>query len=88
MPYDFGTISIDSRESAQIVLDVLRKRMDLYGYATLDDFYSLVNLPTDYTDSRWGWIELPTSILIREVYGGGFVIDLPKPELISTLLRE
>lgn len=76
MRYAFDDIEFDYRDDAEYVLNELKDILNEYGMVRVSDFYELVNAPTRYTDSRYGWTNLSNAgISLR---GRRFIIDLPR----------
>lgn len=70
-------IIFESRGDAELTLDALCDMCEQYGQATLADFYDLVGEPNNFTDEKWGWVDLGRANVRRS--GRGYIIDLPKP---------
>jgi hypothetical protein len=79
--FDFDEIIIPTRGEAEEVIDQLFEIQSKYEVATVADLYGLVGVTANYTDERWGWVDLrgagPTRIR------NGYLLDLPKPELLD-----
>lgn len=78
--YDFDSIVIADRGEAEEVLDKLEEIIDVYGAATVADFYELLGVTGSYTDNKFGWTDIHTSTIVRVRNDGGYgyVIRLPK----------
>ena len=72
-----------TRADAEDVLNGMSEIIDKYGFVTVADLYDISGLPgAYYTDSKIGWkgsIKEPTIRKVRD----GYVIDLPKPEVLK-----
>ena len=79
--HDFSEVVIQTRAEAEDVLDRLRDLINEYRMASVSDLYDLVGLTGEFTDDKWGWIDL-RSASIRAVRGG-FVLVLPRTEPIT-----
>lgn len=79
--HDFDEILLDTRAEAEQVIDHLYDLLEKYGFATVQDFYDLVEVSGTYTDQNWGWTEL-RGAQPRKV-GGRYLVDLPRPELLK-----
>lgn len=79
--FDFDEIIIPTRGEAEEVIDQLFEIQSKYEVATVADLYGLVGVTANYTDERWGWVDLrgagPTRIR------NGYLLELPKPELLD-----
>lgn len=76
----FGEIVLQSRSDAELVIDELRQLIEAYGNAKVANLYSLVGITGDFTNQSYGWTNLSRAgvIQIRE----GYLLDLPKPEIL------
>ena len=75
--FDFDDLIIPTRGEAE---EVLSKLFDLtveYGQATVADLYDACDLPTEFTDNKWGWTDL-RGVEPRRVREG-YILTLPKP---------
>ena len=79
--HNFREIVIEERGDAEDVLQALYDLIDAYGAATVADFYQAVGYTGEFTDNKWGWTSLDGSKIIS--VRGGWLIDLPKPEVID-----
>ena len=72
----------ETRADAEKVLNGMSEIINEYGFVTVADLYDISGLPgAYYTDSSIGWkgsIEEPTIKKVRD----GYIIDLPKPEML------
>lgn len=77
----FDDIVYQSRSDAMDVLQNMVERCEEYNEASVADLYQLSDLPSNYTDERWGWRSLSKAEVgkIRE----GWVLILPKPEQLD-----
>lgn len=80
-PSDHREIILDSRVEAEEVVDSLIELASKYDVATMRDLLSLVGEPHNYTDEDWGWTDLRGTRIHR--VGGGYLIDLPRPEALD-----
>ena len=78
---DFRDIILSSRAEAEQVLSNLTDICMTYGSATIADLYDLVGITGNYTDNKYGWIELGGANIrrVRE----GYLIELPKAILLD-----
>lgn len=74
--FDFAT-----RTDAMIVLDNLKREVDVYGFTTVSDYYDLIGKDTSYTTSKYGWYDLNRAVIKNN--RGGFIIYFPEPEVIA-----
>ena len=66
---------LDTREEAEKVLSELVEHIDIYGYATISDYYELVDIEHNYTDHQYGWTELSEAVVVPREHG--YVVKLP-----------
>lgn len=77
MMNDFDDIILDSRADCERVLDAMREAIYTYGQVTVADLYDLVGMTSEFTDNKWGWVDLATCGYSRR-RDGSYVLDLPK----------
>jgi len=75
--HNFDEIVIEQRVEAEEVIDKLYEVVSRYGSASVADFYELVGLAPNHTDTRWGWSSLQGAGVTR--VRGGYMLDLPDP---------
>lgn len=78
--HNFDEIVLDSRVEATEVLDNLYNLIQQYDVATVADLYNMVGVTGDFTDEKWGWVDL-RGAEVRHVRDG-YLLDLPRPEHI------
>lgn len=75
---DFREFVFDDKRDAELVLSELCEAIDVYGWAKVSDFYSLVGeTDRNYTAQGYGWEALGSATIER--VRDGWVIDLPRP---------
>lgn len=79
--HDFDEIILRTRPEAEEVLDRLFELMSKYELATVADLYAMVGVKADYTDEKWGWLDLRGAEIVR--VRAGYLLDLPRPEPID-----
>ena len=73
----------ETRADAEKVLNGMSEIIDEYGFVTVADLYDISGLPgAYYTDSIIGWKGSIKESIIKRVRDG-YVIDLPKPEVLE-----
>ena len=80
--HDFGEIVIQSRQEAEEVIDRMFDILSRYGTVTVADLYELTGIQSGHTDTKWGWNSLRGAKAAR-LRTGGFLLDLPDPELLD-----
>lgn len=80
--HDFDEIILDSRVEADEVLDQLFALIEKYGTASVKDLYGMIDVEPEYTDDAYGWMDIQGATATR-VHGGGYLLNLPKPEPID-----
>lgn len=78
---NFDDIEFDTRAEAEVVLDRLYDLVNDYDYATVSDLYDLVGIDAKFTDENYGWYDLRGSTIRR--IRSGYILDLPKPEVLE-----
>lgn len=76
--HDFDEIILPTRAEADEVLDRLFDLVSKYESATVADLYDLVGVSGNYTDDKWGWVDLRGAGITRVRHG--YLLDLPRPE--------
>jgi hypothetical protein len=74
--YDFNDVIFESREEAKEVLERMDELIDLYGVASIADFYDLAGITGNYTDNKYGWTNLSAADIVR--VRDGYMIKLPR----------
>lgn len=75
---DVREVILDSRVEAEEVVDSMIELASKYDCATMRDLLSLIGEPHNPTHEDWGWFDLRGTRIHR--VGGGYLIDLPRPE--------
>lgn len=78
--HNFDPISLTERSEAFEVLEQLSADLARYGTVSVADLYSYVGVTGAFTDQNYGWRNLETAG-VRPTRGG-FLLDLPQPELL------
>ena len=72
----YDDIIYESRVEAKEVLERMEELISKYGMATVADLYDLSGLSCDYTDNKYGWINLRSADVVR--VSDGYMIKLPR----------
>lgn len=81
--HDFNEIILDSYAEADMVIDKMRDIIERYGKVSVAELYGLVGITPDFTDERWGWIELRNAGVSR-LRGSQYLLNLPDPDPIRS----
>ena len=68
----------ETREDAEEVLDMVADRIEDSGFATLKYLNAISGMPTDWTQSNWGWRSAAGASIVQG--RGGYVLKMPKLE--------
>lgn len=79
--HNFDEIVLETRLEAETVIERLDDLCDRYGQATVSDLYELVGVTGDFTDEKYGWVDMRASGVSR--VRDGYLLDLPRPELLD-----
>lgn len=79
--HDFGEIVLETRAEGIEVIDSLFELISKYEVATVSDLYDMVNVDSDFTDNRYGWVDLRGADVVR--VRDGYLLNLPRPEPID-----
>lgn len=77
--HDFDEIILDSRVEAEEVIQQLFEYLERYEEVSVWQLYGLVGITPNYTDQKYGWLDLRGLRPVR-TRGGQYLLDLPKPE--------
>lgn len=69
-------IVLASRADAVAVLDALNADLKDYGIVSVADLKSMLDLPHDYTDVKYGWTSVSNAQIIS--VRDGFLLNMPK----------
>lgn len=72
----YRDVVYETREDAEDVLDDLLSLIDRYGKATVSDLYSASGITPDFTDEKYGWLDLKRATIRR--VPDGYILDMPK----------
>lgn len=75
--HDFNEIVLDKRIEAEEVIDTLFSILEKYGSVNVTALYDLVGIPSNFTDNKWGWVDLRGAKVIP--ISNGYLLDLPRP---------
>lgn len=81
--HDFDELTFRDSYDAKKVLRKMKETLEYYELVTVADFYSMVDVPADPPDEKWGWADLDDAHVVRLRNGDGYILDLPKPEYID-----
>lgn len=76
--HEFDEIILATRPEAEQVIERLFDLVDRYDAATVSDLYELVGVTGNYTDDKYGWVDMRGADVVR--VRNGYLLDLPKPE--------
>ena len=79
--HNFEEIVLESRGEAEEVLSRLVDLVDEYGQVSVADLYDLVGTTSNFTDNKYGWLNLGRATVSR--VRGGYLIDLPKTVVLD-----
>lgn len=71
-------VIVPDRGSAELVIDALSEKIDMYGIATVGDYYDAVGIPTTSLDFKYGWFNLSSADKRRTI--DGYIIIMPPPK--------
>lgn len=74
--YSYDDIILDTRAEAEDVLRAMDGILDTYGVISVADYYDLVGVDCNYTDNRYGWMNIRNASIER--VRDGYVIKMPK----------
>lgn len=74
--YDYDDVILDNRGEAEEVLSRMDELIATYGLVSVADFYDLVGITGNYTDNKYGWIDIRNASVVR--VRDGYTIKLPR----------
>lgn len=82
--HDFSDVVLPTRSDAADVRDQMLELIDTYQACTVADLYAMVGITGDFQDNKWGWVkETLYGIDVRPARGGGYILNLPRPEELA-----
>lgn len=79
--HDFGEIVLETRGEAEDVLALLADLVVEYEIATVSDLYDAVGITPNFTDEKYGWVDLRGASVSR--VRNGYLLNLPRPQPID-----
>lgn len=74
--YSYDDIVFNTRGEAEDVLTQMELTAEKYGFVTIADMYDLANLSSNYTDNKYGWMNVRSAEVVRA--RDGYMIKLPR----------
>lgn len=81
--HSFDEIVISSRAEAMEILNQMQVMAEKYDGVSVSDFYEMCGVSGQWTDQKWGWTHMEGAN-IQRLRGGGYILNLPRPELLET----
>lgn len=75
--HNFDDVVFETRADAELVLDGLMDILQEYKQVSVADLYDLAGKSTEFTDNKYGWIELRGARIVGSPTRG-YIIDLPR----------
>jgi len=79
--HNFDDIILSSRGEAEEVLSHLVDLTIDYGQASVSDLYDLVGITGNFTDNKYGWVDLGRASVSRA--RDGYLLNLPKTIILD-----
>jgi len=76
--HDFDEIVLETRGEAEEVLSSLVDLTIDYGMASVADLYDMVGIASNFTDNKYGWLDLRDSSVRR--VRSGYLLNLPRTQ--------
>ena len=74
--YSYDDIVIPTRGEAEAVLERMDELLETYEQVRVADLYELVGVTGEYTDNKYGWVNLQNAEVVR--VRNGYKIKLPR----------
>lgn len=78
---DYRNIKTQRLKDAESIVDAMRDRIDAAGEVSISELFDLVDLPSNYTDTKWGWTN-ERDIGVRKVRGA-YLIDVTEAKYLD-----
>ena len=75
--FSYDDIEFENRSQAEDVLEHMYAVIKRYGFVTVGEMYDMVGKTAPFTSNNYGWTDI-SNASVERVYGGGYVIKLPK----------
>lgn len=76
--HDFDEIILETRVEAEEVIDAMFRLIEKFEMVTVADLYELIDVTGNFTDDKWGWVDIQGAGVKR--VRDGYLLELPKPE--------
>lgn len=74
--YDYDDIILSTKGEAEDILSRMDELIATYGLVSVADLYDLVGITGNYTDNKYGWMDIRSASAVR--VRDGYLIKLPK----------
>lgn len=74
--YSYDDIILSSRGEAEDVLARMDELIETYGLVRVADLYDLVGITGNYTDNKYGWMNIRNAEIVR--VRDGYMIKMPR----------
>lgn len=74
--YSYDDIVIPTRGEAEAVLERMDELLETYEQVRVADLYEMVGITGEYTDNKYGWVNLQNADVVR--VRDGYKIKLPR----------
>lgn len=74
--YSYDDIILSTRGEAEDVLARMDELIDTYGLVRVADLYDLVGITGNYTDNKYGWMNIRNADIVR--VRDGYMIKMPR----------
>lgn len=80
--HNFDEVIFPSRADAEAVLTQMFELLDQFEVVTVSDFLELSGVSGNFTDHKFGWVDL-RGVQAHRTRGGGYILGLPPTEPID-----
>jgi hypothetical protein len=80
------TFMLSSKSDGEELITILQKRFERHKILTLSELFDYTGLETNHKHAKYGWVDLSEVKIIEQ--DGKYLIEFPKPELLSALVTE
>lgn len=76
--HNFDDILLNTRHEGEEVLATMHDMLTRYETISVSDLYEMVGETPNFTDEKWGWVDLTGASVSRT--RDGYLLNLPRPE--------
>lgn len=79
---DYDEFEYNSKQEAEMVLDIMNEAIETYGKVSILDMYDMVGVTSSHASDNYGWTNLSKAYSERTL-DGKYILKLPKVESLK-----